>query len=172
MGRQDAATPAVVRLTASRQLHTRVSVRTTTKWEAPTPPPSKPLLDGYRARRDALPEARCARMAVYSTTLCAIPLHVIRTVRHDCKPPPLAYKRRGQSPGRGGGGGGATASTQTSFPPSPQYWHFASIKPQGPGGPASSPTSLVAPLCKHNGATQYSASSTPLLDVRPRPELG
>jgi hypothetical protein len=105
MGRQDAATPAVVRLTASRQLHTRVSVRTTTKWEAPTPPPSKPLLDGYRARRDALPEARCARMAVYSTTLCAIPLHVIRTVRHDCKPPPLAYKRRGQSPGRGGGGG-------------------------------------------------------------------
>jgi hypothetical protein len=168
MGRQDAATPVVVRLTTSRQLHTRVSVRTTTKWEAPTPPPSKPLLDGYRARRDALPEARCARMAVYSTTLCAIPLHVIRTVRHDCKPPPLAYKRRGQSPGRGG----TTASTLTRFPPSPRYWHFALIKPQGPGGPASSPTSLVAPLCKHNGATQYSASSTPLLHVRPRPELG
>jgi hypothetical protein len=48
---------------------------------------------------------------------------------------------------------------------------LASIKkPLGPGGSASSPVSLVAPLCKHYGATQYSASSTPLLDVRPRPE--
>jgi hypothetical protein len=26
---------------------------------------------------------------------------------------------------------------------------LASIKPQGPGGPAFSPTLLVAPLCKH-----------------------
>jgi hypothetical protein len=39
---------------------------------------------------------------------------------------------------------------------------LGSIKPQGPGGPASSPALLVAPLCKHNGATQYSASSTPV----------
>jgi hypothetical protein len=31
------------------------------------------------------------------------------------------------------------------FPPSPRYWHFASIKPQGPGGFASSPAMLVAP---------------------------
>jgi hypothetical protein len=38
---------------------------------------------------DAPPEARFARTAVYSTTLCTILLHVIRTVRHDCKPPPL-----------------------------------------------------------------------------------
>jgi hypothetical protein len=49
---------------------------------------------------------------------------------------------------------------------------LASIKPQGPEGPTSSPALLVAPLCNHNGATQYSASSTPLLDVRPRPEPG
>jgi hypothetical protein len=44
--------------------------------------------------------------------------------------------------------------------------------PLGPGGPASSPASLVAPLYKHHSATQYSAPSTPLLDVRPRPEPG
>jgi hypothetical protein len=39
-----------------------------------------------------------------------------------------------------------------TFPPSPRYWHFASIKPQGPGGTTSSPATLVAPLCKHHGA--------------------
>jgi hypothetical protein len=88
-GRQDVATPAVVHLTPSRQPHPQVSVRTTTREEAPTPPPSKPLLDGYRARHDALPEARFARTAVNSTTLHTISLHVIRTVRHDCKLPPL-----------------------------------------------------------------------------------
>jgi hypothetical protein len=86
-GRQDAATPAVVRLTASRQLHPRVSVQMTTKREVPTPPPSKPLLDRYRARHDALPEARFARTAIYSTTLCTIPLHIIITVWHSCKLP-------------------------------------------------------------------------------------
>jgi hypothetical protein len=48
--------------------------RTTTKREVPTPPPLKPLLDGYRARHDSLPEARFARTTVYSTTLCTIPL--------------------------------------------------------------------------------------------------
>jgi hypothetical protein len=88
-GRPDTATPATVHLTTSRQPHPRVSVRTTTREEAPTPLPSKPLLDGYRARHDALPEARFARTAVNSTTLHTMPLHVIRTVRHDCKLPPL-----------------------------------------------------------------------------------
>jgi hypothetical protein len=48
----------------------------------------------------------------------------------------------------------------TRSPHSPRYWPFASIKPQGPGGPASSPTSLVASLCKHHDAAQYSALST------------
>jgi hypothetical protein len=88
-GRQDAATPAAVPLTTSRQLHPRVSVRMTTEREAPTPPPSKPLLDGYRARHGAPPEARFARTAVYSATLYAMPSHVARTVRHACKLPPL-----------------------------------------------------------------------------------
>jgi hypothetical protein len=81
--------PAVVPLTASHQLHSRVSVRTTTEREAPTPPPSKPLLGGYRARHDAPPEARFARMAVHSAALYAMSSRVARTVRHACKLPPL-----------------------------------------------------------------------------------
>jgi hypothetical protein len=40
-----------------------------TERATPTPPPSKPLLDGYRARHDVPPEERFARTAVYSRTL-------------------------------------------------------------------------------------------------------
>jgi hypothetical protein len=75
-GRQDAATPAAVRPAASRQPHPRANVRTTTTRATPTPPPSKTLLDGYRAHHDAPPDARFARMAVYSTTLYTMPLHI------------------------------------------------------------------------------------------------
>jgi hypothetical protein len=75
-GRQDAATPAAVRPVASRQPHPRVHVRATTKQVIPTTPPSKPLLDGLRARHDAPLDARFARTAVYSTTLYTMPLHV------------------------------------------------------------------------------------------------
>jgi hypothetical protein len=53
------------------------------------PLPSKPLLDGYRTRSDALPEARFARTAIHSVALYTIPPHVTRTVWHDCKLPPL-----------------------------------------------------------------------------------
>jgi hypothetical protein len=77
---------------------------------------------------------------------------------------PLAYKRRRRSPGRRGT---TNSRVLTHFPPSPRYWHSASIKPQGPGGLTSSPATLVAPLCKHNNATQYNTLSAPLLDVRP-----
>jgi hypothetical protein len=76
-----------------RQLHPRVSVRTTTKWGTSTPPPSKPSLDGRRARHDAPPEAKFARKAVHSVALSAMPSHVARTVRHACKlPPPWPIK--------------------------------------------------------------------------------
>jgi hypothetical protein len=92
-GRQDAATPAAVRPTASRQLHPRVSIRTMTKRGISIPPPSKPLLGGYRARHDAPPEARFARTAVHSVALSAMPSHVARKVRHACKlPPPWPIK--------------------------------------------------------------------------------
>jgi hypothetical protein len=62
--------------------------------------------------------------------------------------------------------------TTTRSPPSPRYWHLPQSISLGLGGQASSPTSLVAPLYEHHGAKQYSASSTPLLDVRPRSEPG
>jgi hypothetical protein len=67
--RRDIATPAVVPCTASRHRHPRISTRAATKWATPTPPPSKSLLDRYRAHHDVPPEARFARTAVYSTTL-------------------------------------------------------------------------------------------------------
>jgi hypothetical protein len=74
----------------------------------------------------------------------------------------------GRSPSRGGEDREHTY-TFTAFT---TILTLTSITPQGPDGPASSPALLVAPLCKHNGAMQYSASSTPLLGVRPRPEPG
>jgi hypothetical protein len=66
---------------------------------------------------------------------------------------PLAYKRRGRSPGHRGV---TDSDARARFPPSPRYWHFASIKHQGLGASPSSPITLVAPLCKHHSATQYS----------------
>jgi hypothetical protein len=88
-GRQDITTSATVRLPALRQCNPRADVRTTTKLGAPTPLPSKPLLDGHRTRRNVLPEARFARTANHSVALYTILSHVIRTMRHDYKPPPL-----------------------------------------------------------------------------------
>jgi hypothetical protein len=87
--RRDGATPATVRLPTLRQHDPRTNVRTTTEQEAPTPLPSKPLLDGHRTCRGALLEARFARTAIHSVVLYTIPSLVIRTERHDCKPPPL-----------------------------------------------------------------------------------
>jgi hypothetical protein len=66
--------------------------------ETPTPPPSKPLLGGHRARHDAPTEARFARTAVHSVVLCTIPPHVARTVRHTCKLPPLWHIKGGVVP--------------------------------------------------------------------------
>jgi hypothetical protein len=73
MRQQDITTPTVVPRTASRQQHPRISTRTATKRATPTPPPSKSLLDGYKACLDVPPEARFTRMAVYSTTLYTMP---------------------------------------------------------------------------------------------------
>jgi hypothetical protein len=90
---QDIATPADVLRTASRQRHPRIRMRATTERATPTPPPSKPLLDGYRTRHDVSPEARFARTSIYSTALYAMPPHVDKTVWHACKlPPPWSIK--------------------------------------------------------------------------------
>jgi hypothetical protein len=141
--RQDTTTTAVVRLLAFRQPHPRVSVRTATKWEAPTRPPSKPLLGRYRARHDARrgeirQDDHQLHGVVHHTTICS--LELCGTVVNRL---PLAYKRRRRSPGRGGT---TDSCTLARFPPSPRYWHFASIKPQGPRGHSFSPALLVAPF--------------------------
>jgi hypothetical protein len=60
----------------------------------------------------------------------------------------------------------------TCFPPSPRYWHMPQSIPLGLGGQDSSLAMLIDPLYEHHGATQYSSLSTPLLDVRLRPEPG
>jgi hypothetical protein len=85
--RQDIAMPTVVPCAASRQWHPRISMRAATERATPMPPPSKPLLDGYRARHDVPPEAGFARMVVYSVALYATPPHVDKTVWHACKLP-------------------------------------------------------------------------------------
>jgi hypothetical protein len=91
--RQDIATPTAASRTASRQRHPRISMRAATERATPTPPPSKPLLDGYRARHDVPQEARFAKTAVYSTALDALPPHIDETVWHTCKlPPPWPIK--------------------------------------------------------------------------------
>jgi hypothetical protein len=48
-------------------------------------PPSWPLLETRKTRRDAPPEARFARTTVYSMTLYAIPPHIARIEWHACK---------------------------------------------------------------------------------------
>jgi hypothetical protein len=97
---------------------------------------------------------------VHHTAICS--LELCGTIVNRL---PLAYKRRRRSPGREEDG----ERHICTFPPSPRYWHFASIKPQGPGGSSSSssPATLVGPLCKNNGPSQYNVLSTTLLDVRP-----
>jgi hypothetical protein len=47
-----------------------------TKQEAPTPLPSKLLLDEHRTHRDIPLEARFARTATHSTVMYTIPPHV------------------------------------------------------------------------------------------------
>jgi hypothetical protein len=156
--------------TASRQRPPRVNTRATAERKTHTTPPSKPLLDGYRTRHDIPPEARFARTAVYATTLYVMPPHVDKTVRHAYKLPPAWPRKGGAVPWPQGGRRTTLTRTLSAFT---TILALASVKrPLGPGGSTSSPASLVALLCKHHGATQYSASSTPLLDVRPWPELG
>jgi hypothetical protein len=93
-----------------------------------------------------------------------------RIVRHACNLlSPWPIKGRVIPQPQGGDDG---ERSHTRFPPSPRYWHLPQSIPLVLGGPASSPATLVAPLYEHHGATQYSAPSTPLLDVRPRPEPG
>jgi hypothetical protein len=96
-----------------------------------------------------------------------------KIVRHACSSPsPWPIKGRVIPQPQGGRQTTTENDTHARIPPPPRYWHLPQSVPLGLGGQASSPSLLVAPLYEHHGATQYSASSTPLLDVRPRPEPG
>jgi hypothetical protein len=94
-----------------------------------------------------------------------------RIVRHACKLPSPWPIKGGAIP-QPYGGEDRDERHSHAFRLSLRHWHLPQSIPLGPGGPASFPASLVTPLCKHHGATQYSALSTPLLDVRPRSEPG
>jgi hypothetical protein len=141
--------------TTSRQQHPRVLTQAAIERATSTPPPSKPLLNAHRTRRDAPPETRFARTAVYSMALYAMPPHIDKTVRHDVNCFLLGLQKEGQSPSRKGDDG---QHSLARFPPSPQYWHLPQSVPLGPGGPASSLASLVAP----------SASNTVHRNIVPR----
>jgi hypothetical protein len=91
-----------VRPPTPRQPNPQADARTTTKREAPTPLPLRLLLDRHRTRHDALPEAGFAMTAIHSVALYTIPPHVVRTMLHDCEPPPLGLYKEGQSLGHRG----------------------------------------------------------------------
>jgi hypothetical protein len=96
----------------------------------------------------------------------------IEIVQRVCKllPPwPIKGGAAPQPQGTDTGRRTAIAHTLSAFP---TILALASIKPQGLGGHASSSASLVAASLRAPRCEQYSATSTPLLDVRPRPEPG
>jgi hypothetical protein len=91
-------------------------------------------------------------------------------VRHACKLlPPWPIKGEAAPSRRDTGRRTAITHTLSAFP---TILALASIKPLGLGGHASSPALLVATPLRAPRCKQYSALSTPLLDVRPRPKPG
>jgi hypothetical protein len=97
----------------------------------------------------------------------------IEIVRRACKMLPPWPIKGGAAPQPQGrkNTGRRTAVTHT-LSAFPTILALASIKPLGLGGHASSPASLVATPLRAPRCEQYSAPSTPLLDVRPQPEPG
>jgi hypothetical protein len=83
---------------------------------------------------------------------------------------PLGLEKEESVPWPRGGGGEDVLLHTRIFPPSPRYWHSASIKPQGPGGLSSSPATLVAPhtTVQRNTATR----APPCWTYGTRPEPG
>jgi hypothetical protein len=74
-----------------------------------------------------------------------------KIVRHACKLLPPWPIKGGAVPQPQGTRDDGQRSPARS-PPSPRYWHLPQSIPLGLGGPASSPTTLVAPLYEHHGA--------------------
>jgi hypothetical protein len=112
--------------------------------------------------------ARFVRMTINSTALCPMPLYLaLRTVRRDCKPPPLAYKMRRRSPGRGGRRIAArllsafTTILALRLNQTSGTWRLLLLSRLA----CSSP-------CKYYGATQYKPRAHPCWTYGPRPEPG
>jgi hypothetical protein len=163
---------AAVPRTDPRGRPPRAGLRTTGRRPTATPPPSKLLLFGHRTRHNTATwdKIRQDGRQLHGTARHASTRR--RIVRHACKslsPWPIKGRAIPQLQGTTRDDG---QRSHARFPPSPRYWHLPQSIPPGLGGPASSPTTFVAPLYEHHCATQYSASGTPLLDVRPRSEPG
>jgi hypothetical protein len=152
---QDIATTAIVSRTdfpstAPSSWPTMAAGQPTT-----APQPSKLLLYKQRMHQDA-PVPAPQHYSPYRYTY--------RISARACK--------EGQPPSRGTRDTGRQTATTHSLSAFSTILALASIKSLGLGGHASSPASLVATPLRAPRCDQYSAPSTPLLDVRPRPEAG
>jgi hypothetical protein len=96
----------------------------------------------------------------------------IEIVQRACKLFPPWPIKGGATPSRRGGDTGRRTAVTHTLSAFPTILALASIAPVGLGGHTSSPTSLVATPLQAPRCKQYSALSTPLLDVRPWPEPG
>jgi hypothetical protein len=93
-----------------------------------------------------------------------------RIVRHTCKLLPH-WPIKGEAVPQPQGAGGRTAITLT-LSAFTTILALASINTSGTWRPGLLSHHACSPLYEHHSAKQYSAPSTPLLDVRPRPEPG
>jgi hypothetical protein len=93
-----------------------------------------------------------------------------RIVRHTCKLlPPWPIKGEAVPQPQTGGRRIAITSTLSAFT---MILALASINTSGTWRPDLLSRHTCSPLYEHHGAKQYSAPSTPLLDVRPRSDPG
>jgi hypothetical protein len=93
-----------------------------------------------------------------------------RLVQHACKlPPPWPIKGEAVPQPQGPGRWTAITYTLSAFA---MILALASINTSETWRPGLLSRHACSPLYEHHGAKQYSAPSTPLLDVRPRPEPG
>jgi hypothetical protein len=111
-------------------------------------------------------DGRQLHSTVRHTAIC------IEIVQRACKLLPPWPIKGGAAPQPQGTDTGRRSATTRSLSAFSTILALASIKPLGLGGHASSPASLVATPLRAPRCEQYSAPSTPLLDVRPRPEPG
>jgi hypothetical protein len=92
-----------------------------------------------------------------------------KIVRHTCKLLPRPIKGGAVPQPQGDGRRTTITNTLSAFT---TILALASINTFGTWRPGLLSRHACSPLYEHHGAKQYSAPSTPLLDIRPRPEPG